>query len=215
MSPNSKAQSTYGTSGIEMIFGVSDISFNDITQNSALRWTVFLNGQSYYHLDLNNNIGFYSGVAVRNVGFITKDETIEDVNYETVKRRSYTLGIPLAIKLGSFDNDMFIYGGAEYEWLFVYKEKHFLDGDKIHKDVDWFSNRTNSLIPSVFAGIALPSGLNVTFKYYLKDFMNTSYVDSFGNRPYDNMVSQVYYISVSKVFRWASVKHTISNWDAL
>jgi hypothetical protein len=49
-----------------------------------------LNIGQYFHVDFTNNIGLYTGLAVRNVGFIYDT----DIPTKTI-RRSYTLGVPL------------------------------------------------------------------------------------------------------------------------
>ena len=140
---------------------------------------------------MGNYVGLYTGIGVRNVGFITDEEGIK------TKYRSYMLGAPLALKLGSFKDRFYVYGGGEYEWMFTFKQKTFVDDQKI-KYSEWFSNRTPDFIPSVFAGIQFPYGFNVKFKYYLKDFLNHDYQ---GSGDYDDYTvftkTQVWYISVS------------------
>lgn len=168
------------------------------------RFTMFFHAGQYVHMDLTNSIGLYSGLAIRNVGFITEDDAL---GIEKEKHRSYTLGLPLAIKLGSFKDHFYIYGGAEYEMLFHYKYKYWIDGDK-HKTSEWFSNRTNRFVPSVFVGIQFPKGLNVNFKYYLDDFLNNDFKK--GDNPrndysrYGN--TQMFYVSVCWQFNTKDFK---------
>jgi hypothetical protein len=155
------------------------------------------------NFDLTDNIGLYTGLAIRNVGFIYD----EDIPQKTI-RRSYTLGVPLAIKLGSFNKHIYIFGGGEYELLFHYKGKRWLstdrDGTKI-KDTSWFSSKTERFVPSFFAGIQFPGGINVTFKKYFGDFLNLGYVGSdLGQENVsfsDYTQLDVYYISLSWRFR--------------
>jgi hypothetical protein len=97
--------------------------------------------------------------------------------YENFKiiRRLYTGGIPLAIKLGAFDKHFYIYGGGEYELAIHYKEKYWNSHDRSGsktKYTEFFGNQTPTFIPSLFAGIQLPKGLNVKFKYYPQNFFN-------------------------------------------
>ncbi|WP_430810115.1 MULTISPECIES: hypothetical protein [unclassified Carboxylicivirga] len=169
----------YTVSSGEMIFAWSDTeqtpigggSMENVSDN--LRFSVFLHLGQYVHIDLGNSLGFYSGLALRNIGFITEDDAL-DLGVDKEKHRAYALGLPLALKLGSFRDHFYLYGGAEYELLFHYKYKYWVDGDK-HKTSEWFSDRTNRFVPSVFAGIQFPRGLNLKFKYYLDDFLNTDY----------------------------------------
>jgi hypothetical protein len=92
-----------------------------------------------------------------------------------------------------------------------YKEKRFVDGVKVYKEKDMFSRQTNRFIPSVYAGINFRSDLAVTFKLYLDDLMNRSYTEPVsGIRPYQNMESQLFYISLSKKFKYSRIKEIAS-----
>ncbi|MDP4187922.1 MAG: hypothetical protein Q8905_07750 [Bacteroidota bacterium] len=185
-----KAQKPYRLSSGEIIFSYADVNNNGKDINSILRFTCFFHAGEYWHFDFDNHKGLYTGLAIRNVGLITKEDSLK------TKRRSYTLGIPLAFKIGDFKNNSYFYAGGEYEWLFNYKEKTFKGGNKT-KFSEWFSNRTHTFIPSVFAGIQFPNGFNLKFKYYLNNFLNKNFVDDQGNKPYKNMDTHIFYVSVS------------------
>jgi hypothetical protein len=194
-----------------MIFSMSDVSKSDIMQDSELRWTIFYHTAAYNNHDVSDNLGFFYGLALRNVGFITQDEIIGPASYSTVKRRSYSLGLPLGVKIGNLGSNMFIFGGGEYEWLFHYKEKRFEDGKKVSRESDWFSGKTNRFVPSLFVGLNFKSQVAVTFKYYLDDMMNRSYREPLtGNRPYSNMTSNIFYISISKKFKYNRLKELVN-----
>ncbi|MBN1180978.1 MAG: hypothetical protein JXB49_01735 [Bacteroidales bacterium] len=185
------------TSG-EFIFCNGDVEMNGENQETKMRFSFFFHYGQYWHVDLNNNFGFYSGGAIRNVGLKTKNEG----DYNKVIRRSYSLGMPFAFKLGSFDDHFFVFGGAECEWMFHYKQKFFNDNGK-NKTSEWFSDRTNPFAPSVFAGIQFPKGLNLKFKYYLDDFLNKDYTGSdFGQTVnYSTYKTRMFYISISFDFK--------------
>ncbi len=190
---NLKSQAIYPVSSGELIFSFADIEKNGKNVPANMRFTIFINYGQYWHFDLNNNIGLYSGGAIRNVGFIT------DQDDQKIKRRSYSLGVPLALKLGSFRDNMYVFGGAEYELLFHYKQKTFVNDSKIKK-TEWFSDRTERFLPSIFGGIQFPKGLNIKFKYYLGNFLNKDFTgtDMGENVDYaDFNQTQVYYISLS------------------
>jgi hypothetical protein len=191
------AQHVYPVTSGEIIFSQSKASFTQafLTQypgaglsGNNVRFTAFLHIGQYIHCDFTNNIGFFSGLAIRNVGMIT-DETLPQtvstngtaVPYSkyNVIRRQYMLGVPLAIKLGSFRDHAYFFGGGEYEMAFHLKEKYWTDsfdrsGPKT-KSTEWFSSQTPTFLPSVFAGVQFPRGINLKFKYYLTDFLNTDY----------------------------------------
>jgi len=189
--PGAKAQEVYTITAGELLFQSGSIDQGGEDMNTNMRFTLWFHLGEYVHLDISKNIGFFTGLGMRNVGFITEENDIK------TKYRSYMLGAPIALKLGSFKDNFFVYGGAEYEWMFHFKQKTFVNDEKI-KYSDWFSNRTPSFIPSVFAGIQFPYGLNVKFKYYLNDFLNHEYQ---GPGDYSNYTAftntQVWYISVS------------------
>jgi len=194
------AQTIYPVTSGEMIFSQSNASFNQSFINqypnaklvaNNVRYTVFFHIGQYIHYDINNKVGLFSGLAIRNVGMIT-DETLpqtvtstpSSATYSDYKiiRRQYMLGVPLALKVGAFNNHFYLYGGAEYEMAFHLKEKYWSNtfdrsGSKT-KSTQWFSNQTPTFLPSVFAGVQLPGGINLKFKYYLTDFLNSDYTTS-------------------------------------
>lgn len=177
---------TYLSNGFEFILSGADVRFNETDVNTNMRFTLFFHMQQHVNLDITDNIGFFTGVNIRNVGFIVEDlyQNVGFANVDNndpnwnkntkVKRRSYSLGFPLAIKVGNFDKHFFFFAGGEYEWMFHYKQKLFIDGNK-SKFTEWNSDRVNSWIPSLFAGVQFPQGFRLKFKYYMDDFLNTSF----------------------------------------
>jgi hypothetical protein len=188
---------TYVTTGGEMIFSFADITDNGQSAESTLRWAPVVNIQSMLNADISSNVGLFTGIAVRNVGYIYDNYTdpATDAVYKK-KFRSYNLGIPVGIKIGNLDK-MFIYGGYEVEFPFLYKEKTFDGGDKIDKITGWFSKREEPIQHGFLVGIQFPYGMNVKFKYYLSEFHNQDYIDGAGNKPYAGLNSQVFYFSLS------------------
>ena len=158
----------YKHSGMDFIYSFIDYTSNPMSVNNKPRFSFFLHFGEYWNLDLNDNIGFFSGVSLNNIGFIAVNEAID-----MQKRfRSYGLGVPLAMKIGSFKNKFYMYGGGEYQCLFHYKEKTYYQGDKI-KSTDWFSSKTPLFLPSIFVGIQFPQKVNLKFQYTLSNFLNT------------------------------------------
>jgi hypothetical protein len=190
------AQEFYPITSGEMIFATNNATFTSAfkTQypgaslaSNNLRFTAVIQVGEYLHFDVTDNIGLYSGLALRNIGMITDEtlpQTVNSTLYKNFKliRRQYTLGIPLALKLGSFSKNFYIFGGGEIEMAFAYKEKYWSDsmdrsGVKT-KSTTWFGSQTETLMPSVFGGVQLPGGFNLKFKYYLDNFLNSSYTKS-------------------------------------
>jgi hypothetical protein len=187
------AQKPYQVSGGELIFSSGTFE-NALSQkvSSNVRFTLFPHIGNYWHFDLSNSLGFFSGFSLRNIGMITYEDyeydnrSIPDVK---TKRRSLSLGVPLAIKLGSFSEHYFLYMGGQYEWMFHYKEKHFVDSKKI-KSTEWFSNKVQTFVPSFFAGIQFPKGINLRFTHMTADFLNQDKIPQISR-------SGIYYLSIS------------------
>src|SRR6056297_349289 len=221
LNTESKSQvNFYKTNGAEIIFSGADVSLNGTDVNSNMRFTAFFHAQQMFNMDLTRFFGLYTGFGIRNIGLITDDlyqnmgflgvdDQHADWNKQTkIKRRSYALSFPGAIKIGSMKKQVCLYAGASYEWMFHYKQKLFIDGEKF-KYSEWASNRVNAWIPSVFAGIQLPGGMNLKFKMYMDDFLNPDFagIDFDEDVDYSAFGSNnIYYVSFSTIINRNSVK---------
>ena len=200
----SAQKKTYFTSGLEMIFSWANINDNSKVESSSIRWAPVINIQSMWNTDLNPHFGLFSGLAIRNVGYIYPNYKMPipagstNTVVTTVEKRfrSYNLGIPIGFKIGNLKK-MFIYAGYEFELPILYKEKKYEGGDKTQKITGWFSSRQQSFYHSVMVGIQFPYGMNVKFKYYLTEFHNQNYTDSDGTKPYAGLKSNVFFVSLS------------------
>jgi hypothetical protein len=191
INPPLKSQDVYPITAWEFLFQFADIEKASTDVNNRLRFTIVINFGQYWHVDFNNNIGMYSGLAIRNTGFIYDTP----LPTKTI-RRAYTLGVPLALKLGAFDKHLYFLAGGEYELAFHYRARKWLsnsrDGTK-YVDAEWFSGKTRTFVPSVFAGIQFPGGFNIKFKYYLQHILNENYVGT------DLGESEVYFSDYTKL----------------
>ncbi len=198
-----KAQKVYTTSGGELILQSGQIEKNNESVNTNVRLTWWFHSNEHLHVDIIKNAGLFTGIAIRNIGFITDEDELK------IKYRSYSLGLPLAIKIGSLPKNFFIYGGAEYEWLFHFKQKVFVEGEK-RKYSEWLSNRTQRFIPSLFAGVQFPGGLNLKFRYYLDDFLNHSYHGSSEFNDFRNFTkTQLWTVSMSYQMKNSRIKKEV------
>lgn len=191
----SQTSKVYYSVGGEMIFSWADMSDQGQEASSLMRWSPVFNLQSFVNSDLSQHVGIFSGLAIRNVGYIYddyRDPVSQIVNKK--KFRTYNLAIPVGFKFGNLSK-MFFYGGYEIEFPFHYKEKTFDDGDKIDKITGWFSNRTENFQHGLLAGIQFPEGMNLKFKYYFSEFHNQDFTDSAGVKPYAGLKSNVFYIA--------------------
>jgi len=199
----------YVVTGGEMIFSFApDIDNNGTPGNSVVRWTPWFNIQSFGNFDFNKHIGSIFGIAIRNVGYIDNNA---DPNNSGLKKkyRSYNFGIPVGLKLGVM-NKFLVFGGYEIEFPFHYKEKTFIDNNKVDNKISgWFTGRTECCMHTVFAGVQLPFGLSVKFKYYLTNFFNEDYsqvVNGDITHPYLGKKVNIMYVSLSfSLFRNAHI----------
>ena len=146
---------------------------------------------------MSKNFGLFTGLALRNVGYITKDYTdrSDSLNYKK-KFRSYNLGIPVGFKVGNLERTFF-YAGYEIELAMAYKEKTYVDGDKTDKITGWFSDRQELFQHGFLVGVQFPYGTNIKFKYYLSEFHNEDYTNNAGIKPYGGLKTNIFYISLN------------------
>lgn len=222
---NTNAQKIYPITSGEMIFSNGTIEFTDEylaqypeaqASGVPLRFTAFFHLSQYWHFDFTGSFGLYTGLGIRNVGIISDEilyngsPGIESYQPYKIIRRLYTGGIPLALKLGSFKDNLYFFGGGEVEFGIHYKEKywnsHSRDGSKT-KYTAWFSNQYQPVLPSAIVGVQFPGGVNLKFKYYLNDFLNHDYKNqNFVSDLTRYKTSQVWYISLSWQFNTAYLK---------
>jgi len=186
----------YSTSGWEMIFSWADVNYNGDENGVIMRWAPVLNIQSALNYDVAKNFGLFTGLAIRNVGYIFNNYVDREGYTVKKKFRTYNIGIPVGIKVGNMKK-LFVYAGYDFEFPFHYKEKTFKDESK-NKDVQtFFSNRVEQFQHGIIVGIQFPYGANLKFKYYFSEFHNQGYTESDGYMPYAGLKSNVLYISLN------------------
>ena len=193
-----QSKAYYSVSG-EMIFSFADMTDQGQEANSLMRWTPLFNIQSFVNSNISEHFGIFSGLAIRNVGYIydayQDPDPLTDIIYKK-KFRTYNLGIPVGFKVGNLSN-LYFYGGYEIEFPFHYRERTFDGGDRIGVITGWFSNRTEKIQHGLLAGIQFPKSLNLKFKYYFSEFHNQAFTDNRGTRPYEGLKSNIFYFSLS------------------
>ncbi len=188
------AKKVYTTTSGELIFSWAGISQNGTETGSVMRFSPVVNIQNWVNIDKSENFGLFTGLSVRNIGFIYDDPDNANVRF---KARTYNLGIPIGVKIGNL-SDKFLFFGYELEVPITYKEKRFVDEDKVSKSNVWFSDKVTTFNHSLMAGVQLTNGATLKFKYYLSNFFNKDYVPTNEDSiPYNQMDVNVFYFSLN------------------
>jgi hypothetical protein len=189
------AKKAYTMSAGETIFSWGNIDAPPLNTTNKLRFTIFLHLGQQLHVDFSDKAGFYTGLALRNVGTITDlNDTVK------IKQRVYTLGIPVAFKFGNM-NGTHVALGAEGELAINYKQKVFENGEK-SKMNEWFSDKTNTFLPSLFGELRLKDGFYLKYKYYLTDFLQAGkQKTNVPNLNYNPVSSHMMYVSLGFAIR--------------
>jgi hypothetical protein len=154
----------YSVSTTETILSWGSVEATGLQTGNIARLTPFINFGLQLHKDFSSKSGFYTGLALRNVGIIT------DLNDSVrVKQRVYTLGIPVAVKFGDMKGNLGAIG-IDNEFAVNFKQKVFTNEEKAKTNI-WFSDRTKFYLPSVFMEFKAKTGNYIRFKYYLTDFL--------------------------------------------
>jgi len=183
----------YTTAGAEMIFSFATVSQNGNERETRMRWSPVFNFGVHTHYDLSKSIGLFSGLKVRNIGFI-----YQDANNKKVIQRTYNLGIPVAIKIGNLDK-FFVYAGYQFELPFHYKYKTWDSSDRSGaktKFTNFFSDATPTVMHTIIAGVQMYRGLNIKFQWYLNNFINPEYIRN-GVAINDGLEVQVFSLSLA------------------
>ncbi len=190
------SQKHYVTSDGEIILGFADINNNGVQDEGIPRFSIFFHAQSLVHSDIGEHVGIFSGLTLRNVGFIAEQDASTRKKF-----RTYNVGIPVGLKIGNMNN-MYFFGGYELELPFNYKEKTFVNEEKVDKFNVWFSRRTPTVYHTLFAGVRFPRGISVKFKYYLTPFFNKNYTQQENGMavlPYENYEVNTFHVSVASM----------------
>jgi hypothetical protein len=164
------------------------------------RFTLFFNIGTNFNKDVSRHLGFFTGLNLKNIGLISKP-----ADSLKLKQRVYTIGVPLGFKIGDLSGgSFFFFAGGEIDLAINYKEKQFVDGKKVHKFNEWFSDRTPLLMPSVFAGFRVNPGFGLKVQYYPQNFFNKDFKtkDKSNNTiyPYKNLEANMVFVTLGYNF---------------
>lgn len=171
--PESSARKPYLSTGIDgyILSTTLKQKAGESTNFSTPRFTGFLHLGLNINYDFSKNFGIYTGVNIKNIGFIEKYDNPDS----TAKRRVYTFGIPLGLKIGNVKYGSYLIVGGGIDFPFNYKEKGFIDRGNKTKFNEWFSSRTPAAMPYVFIGAHLRPLMAVKLQYYPTNFMNPDF----------------------------------------
>lgn len=178
------------------IFSLASITRRAVTSTQQtedvrgkLRFTYFFNFGFTFNYNLNQHLGVYTGLDVKNVGYI------DEVGGVTIKRRTYNVGVPVGIKIGNMARKKsYMFLGAGIDAPFNYKEKQYAERGKKTKFNEWMSDRTPRIMPYVFAGYARKR-IALKLQYYPNNYMNPDFTNSNGTMPYYKDNVQLFLIS--------------------
>jgi hypothetical protein len=197
--PSSHKRSYVTWGGDGPLLSSGSVKYADEHVRNIPRFTIFFNVGNSFNYDFGRNFGIFTGINIKNIGLITKDN-----DSVKLKRRVYTVGIPLGFKIGDLRHgSFFFFAGGSYDLAFNYKEKRFVNGNKVHKFNEWFSDRTALFMPSVFAGVRFSPGFGLKLQYYPNDFFNKDYketVNGVTTKPNINVESKMFFATISYDF---------------
>lgn len=139
---------------------------------TTARFSGFFHFGMNWNYNYDEHFGIQIGLGIKNIGFIDKNGD------STIKRRVYTIGVPVAFKLGNFrrGNFGFIGGGADVP--FNYREKGFVDRGNKTKFNEFWSDRTPRVMPFMFIGYTFRKGATFKLQFYPSNFFNQDYVQN-------------------------------------
>lgn len=168
--PNYEEKKVTLTPGLEgSILQFANLTSGTVGYTTIPRYSYFFNIGVDVNFNLQKNFSIYTGFQIKNIGLITKIN--DSIRF---KERVYTIGAPLGIKLFSNDKKFMFKLGGDVALAFNYKMKYFLNGDKLYKKNEFFSNNASYFFASIFAGVSY-EGIAISGNYYLTNFYNPSF----------------------------------------
>lgn len=114
------------------------------------------------------------------------------------KFRTYNLGLPVGVKLGTMEGGLLFAGWSE-ERPVSYREKKFSFGDRVDRSAEWLSQRVENPQQAVMLGYQSKVGIRIKVKYYLTNFHNRNFSEQEAgqfNKPYAWLNANVLYVAL-------------------
>lgn len=187
------------------IFSAARLEPKAPNQSQAVRFSMFLNLGFTYNYNFCNSFGMYTGLGIKNIGYIDKTEVLGVGEY-TTKRRVYTIGMPLGFRVGNMKKRDYFFAGGGLDLAFHYKEKQWLEKrNNKAKFSEWFSSRNETFMPYVFIGFGY-HGNTIRFQYYPGSFMNQDYTTQIGGisvKPYSGQTVNLMLLSFGRDIQYS------------
>lgn len=141
---------------------------------STLRYSLFFNTGFHINRKIGNNLTLFSGLNFKNLGLIYRTDTLVQ------KYRSYTVGAPIGLKIGTAKEYILLGGGVDIP--FHSRKKQWTKGERGTKikNNEWFSDEVNSVLAYGFLGYRFKNSLTLKAVYYPTNYWSDSFVK--GNR---------------------------------
>lgn len=146
----------------------------------------------HFNYDFDNHFGLFTGIGIKNLGFIEK------VGDSTIKRRVYTVGVPLGFKLGNLQKKHYGFIGGGIDVPFNYREKGFVTRKDKEKFSEWFSKRNADYLPYIFVGMCYGKGSTLKIQYYPSNFFNPDFTETKNgvtSKPYAGYDARLLYVT--------------------
>jgi hypothetical protein len=167
---HTQAPRLYSTAELEQHISYADVVRDGVRIGGIPRYSL-VNFIHKEHLDFSKRFGVFTGFSLRNTGLIYNLN-----EHRRVKERVLTAGMPLGIKMGGMQRGLYVALGGEVELALNYKHKLLVDGNRVAKFNDWFSQRTQLLNPSLFAGVRFRGGETALYlRYYPLNWYNEDF----------------------------------------
>lgn len=185
----------YLSSSLDAAILSTSMHFGLLPLNGGISTTVGTPRFTYYFIspglnvnfDFNKNVGVFTGIGLKNLGFIEKIKPLDS----TIKRRVWSIGAPVGIKVGNLRKKTYAFLGGGVDVPFNYKEKGYVRRGNKDKFNEWFSDRTASFMPYGFVGMSFKPGIYFKVQLYPGNFMNPDFTEtktvggvSVTNKPY-------------------------------
>lgn len=173
----SKKKLSFSSSADASMFQLALLDIGGQSDVSTLRYSYFWNGGTNANISLSDNLTFFTGLSIKNLGFIIKTDTT------THKYRVYSLGVPVGLKIGKLKGSHLIVGGG-VDFPFNYKVKSWENNRQNKtKSNEWFSNKVNPVMPYATIGARMKNSLTLKLLYYPTNFWNNNYYSNTNANP--------------------------------